>query len=184
MGELTDAQAKLIDKATAASGSASLSDIQHVVILMQENRAFDHYFGTLSGVRGFSDPHVLSQFVGGNRHPVFDVPPVTAPPGTPGEYLTGTLPSAAEGIAGPVGLGFRTPCLVVSPFSRGGYVCSQTFDHTSLLRFIETRFGVEVPNLPAWRRSVTGDMTGGARARHMPRKTGWRLWAKASRPSR
>ena len=51
------------------------------------------------------------------------------------------------------------PCLVVSPFSRGGHLCSDVFDHTSLLRFIETRFGVEVPNLSAWRRSVTGDMT-------------------------
>jgi phospholipase C len=88
------------------------------------------------------------------------VPPPTAPPGTAGEYLTGTLPSAADGITGPVGLGFRTPCLVISPFSRGGYVCSQTFDHTSTLRLIETRFGVEVPNLSAWRRSVTGDLTG------------------------
>ena len=38
-------------------------------------------------------------------------------------------------------------------------MCSQMFDHTSLLRFIETRFGVEVPNLSPWRRSVTGDMT-------------------------
>ena len=55
MGELTDAQARLIDEATAAAGPASLSDIQHVVILMQENRSFDHYFGLLSGVRGFSD---------------------------------------------------------------------------------------------------------------------------------
>jgi phospholipase C len=87
------------------------------------------------------------------------VPPVTAPPGTPGEWLTGNLPAAAGGITGPVGLGFRVACLVLSPFSRGGYVCSQTFDHTSLLRFIETRWGVEVPNLSAWRRSVTGDMT-------------------------
>jgi phospholipase C len=87
------------------------------------------------------------------------VPPPTAPAGTPGEYLTGTLPSAASGTAGPVGLGFRTPCLVISPFSRGGYLCSQTFDHTSTLRFIETRFGVQVPNLSAWRRSVTGDLT-------------------------
>jgi phospholipase C len=51
IGELTDAQARLIDEATASAGSASLSDIQHVVILMQENRSFDHYFGTLSGVR-------------------------------------------------------------------------------------------------------------------------------------
>ncbi|HEX3490083.1 MAG TPA: alkaline phosphatase family protein [Streptosporangiaceae bacterium] len=87
------------------------------------------------------------------------VPPPTPPAGTAGEFLTGTLPSAANGIDGPVGLGFRTPCLVISPFSRGGYRCSATFDHTSTLRFIETRFGVEVPNLSAWRRSVTGDMT-------------------------
>ena len=87
------------------------------------------------------------------------VPPVTAPAGTAGEYLTGTLPSAASGIAGPIGLGFRTPALVISPFSRGGYVASQTFDHTSTLRLIETLFGVEVPNLSAWRRSATGDMT-------------------------
>jgi len=88
------------------------------------------------------------------------VPPPAAPAGTAGEYLTGTLPPVADGIAGPVGLGFRTPCLVVSPFSRGGYLSSQTFDHTSTLRFIETRFGVEVPNLSAWRRRVTGDLTG------------------------
>ena len=88
------------------------------------------------------------------------VPPV-APGGTPGEYLTASpLPEAAEGIAGPIGLGFRVPCLVVSPFSRGGLVCSQRFDHTSLLRFIETRFGVEAPNLSAWRRSAVGDLTG------------------------
>ena len=87
------------------------------------------------------------------------VPPLTAPPGTEGEWLTGSLPAAAGGITGPVGLGFRVPALVISPFSRGGYVCSELFDHTSLLRFIETRFGVEVPNLSAWRRSVTGDLT-------------------------
>ena len=49
--------------------------------------------------------------------------------------------------------------LVVSPFSRGGFVSSHTFDHTSILRFLETRFGVEVPNLSRWRRSVTGDLT-------------------------
>jgi phospholipase C len=88
------------------------------------------------------------------------MPPLTAPPGTEGEWLTASpLPAAAEGITGPIGLGFRTGCLVISPFSRGGYVCSETFDHTSLLRFIETRFGVEVPNLSPWRRAYTGDMT-------------------------
>src|SRR6201996_1085428 len=87
-------------------------------------------------------------------------PPPAAPAGTAGEYLTGTLPSSADGIAGPVGLGFRTPCLVVSPFSAGGYKYSGTLDHTSTLRLIESRFGVTVPNLSAWRRSVTGDFTG------------------------
>jgi phospholipase C len=87
------------------------------------------------------------------------VPPPVPRSGTAGEFLTGTLPSAADGIAGPVGLGFRTPALVISPFSRGGFLSSQVFDHTSTLRFIETRFGVEVPNLSSWRRSVTGDLT-------------------------
>jgi phospholipase C len=88
------------------------------------------------------------------------LPPPTPPPGTPGEYLTQTqLPAAAGGIRGPIGLGFRVPLLVVSPFARGGFVCSDIFDHTSLLRFLERRFGPEVPNLSAWRRSVTGDLT-------------------------
>ena len=72
MAELTGAQARLIDEAAAAAGAASLADVQHVVILMQENRSFDHYFGTLSGVRGFSDPDVLSRVVGGRSYPVFD----------------------------------------------------------------------------------------------------------------
>ncbi|TMB86941.1 MAG: phospholipase, partial [Chloroflexi bacterium] len=78
------------------------------------------------------------------------VPPPTAPAGTPGEYVTvPTLPSAAEGIRGPIGLGFRVPQLVVSPFSRGGFVCSKVFDLTSPLLFLERRFGAEVPNLSA-----------------------------------
>jgi phospholipase C len=88
------------------------------------------------------------------------VAPPTPPKGTKGEHLTvHKLPQAADGIRGPIGLGFRVPMLVVSPFSRGGLVCSQTFDHTSTLRFLETRFGVEVPNLTKWRRETTGDLT-------------------------
>ncbi len=87
--------------------------------------------------------------------------PPTPPPGTAGEELTvKPLPDAAAGIAGPIGLGFRVPMLVVSPFTRGGFVCSDTFDHTSMLRFLEARFGTEVPNLSAWRRGATGDLTG------------------------
>jgi phospholipase C len=88
------------------------------------------------------------------------VAPPTPPPGTPGEFIPAALlPRLAGGITGPIGLGFRVPTLVVSPFSRGGHVNSDVFDHTSLLRFLETRFGVEVPNLSDWRRSVVGDLT-------------------------
>ncbi len=88
------------------------------------------------------------------------VPPPVPDPGTPGEFLTvANLPAAAQGIRGPTGLGFRVPMLVISPFSRGGFVCSDTFDHTSMMRFLEARFGAEVPNLSSWRRGVTGDMT-------------------------
>jgi phospholipase C len=88
------------------------------------------------------------------------VPPTTAPAATPGEYLTASpLPSDAGGVVGPIGLGFRVPLLIVSPLARGGLVSHNVFDHTSLLRFLETRFGAEVPNLSAWRRSVTGDLT-------------------------
>jgi phospholipase C len=92
------------------------------------------------------------------------VPPVTAPRGTPGEYIT--APAAPDPtvvgnppILGPIGLGFRLPTLIVSPFSRGGLVSSDRFDHTSVLRFLATRFGVEVPNLSGWRRAVVGDLT-------------------------
>jgi phospholipase C len=89
------------------------------------------------------------------------VAPPTPPPGTPGEYLTAPLDKVekADGIAGPVGLGFRVPCLVMSPYSRGGLVASDVFDHTSQLKFLERRFGVEVPNLSPWRRETTGDLT-------------------------
>ena len=79
------------------------------------------------------------------------------PAGRPAGY-TGRVPDGSDitnnagGITGPIGLGFRVPLLVLSPFSRGGFLCSDTFDHTSLLRFLEPRFGAEVPNLSEWRR--------------------------------
>lgn len=97
------------------------------------------------------------------------VAPPVPPPGTPGEFITSTKPASkclplpsSDQADKPIGLGFRVPMLVISPYSRGGFVCSDVFDHTSMLRFIETRFaseGVTVPNLSAWRRGVTGDMT-------------------------
>ncbi|RSO03787.1 phospholipase C, phosphocholine-specific [Streptomyces sp. WAC 05379] len=61
--------------------------------------------------------------------------------------------------AGPYGLGPRVPMLVVSPWSKGGYVCSETLDHTSILRFMENRFGVKETNISPWRRAICGDLT-------------------------
>jgi phospholipase C len=60
---------------------------------------------------------------------------------------------------GPYGLGPRVPFLAISPWSRGGWVCSEVFDHTSIIRFIEKRFGVNEPHISAWRRAVSGDLT-------------------------
>jgi len=88
------------------------------------------------------------------------VPPPTAPPGTPGEYLTApSISSETLGIRGPLGLGVRVPMLVLSPFSRGGNIASETFDHTSQLLFLEQRFGIQAPNISDWRRSTVGDLT-------------------------
>ena len=55
--------------------------------------------------------------------------------------------------------GFRVPAIVVSPWTAGGYVCSDALDHTSLIRIIERRFGVIEPNISAWRRQTMGDFT-------------------------
>lgn len=59
----------------------------------------------------------------------------------------------------PYGLGPRVPMYVVSPWSKGGWVSSEVFDHTSVIQFLETRFGIKEPNISAWRRAVTGDLT-------------------------
>jgi len=65
---------------------------------------------------------------------------------------------------GPYGLGVRVPMIVISPWSKGGWVCSELFDHTSLIRFIERRFASGRPdliesNITAWRRTICGDLT-------------------------
>jgi len=60
----------------------------------------------------------------------------------------------------PYGLGPRVPLYVISPWSRGGWVDSHVYDHTSVIRLIERRFGVAAPQLSPWRRAVCGDLTG------------------------
>jgi phospholipase C len=69
------------------------------------------------------------------------------------------LYGGTEGKAGPYGLGVRVPMTVISPWSTGGWVCSEVFDHTSIIRFMEQRFGVIEPNITPWRRTVCGDLT-------------------------
>ncbi|MEV6653241.1 phosphocholine-specific phospholipase C [Streptomyces sp. NPDC051219] len=59
----------------------------------------------------------------------------------------------------PTGLGIRVPLLVVSPWTVGGFVCSEVFDHTSTIRFLEKWTGIEEPGITPWRRAVTGDLT-------------------------
>jgi phospholipase C len=89
------------------------------------------------------------------------VPP-TAPP-TPA-YGASTVSIENEIVTtstptGPIGLGTRVPFLAISPWSKGGYVNSQVFDHTSVIQFIEKRFGVFERNISPWRRAVAGDLT-------------------------
>jgi len=80
--------------------------------------------------------------------------------GTTNELFNGspTYP-ASSNTPGPYGLGVRVPMIVISPWSKGGWVNSEVFDHTSLIRFLERRFGVSEPNITRWRRTVAGDLT-------------------------
>jgi phospholipase C len=81
---------------------------------------------------------------------LFDhVVPPTAPLGTPHEFVGGL----------PIGAGFRVPCIIVSPWTAGGWVCSERFDHTSVLQFLEKFTGVQEPNITDWRRQTFGNLT-------------------------
>jgi phospholipase C len=84
------------------------------------------------------------------------------PPVPPAGAAVGkmTMDEAGEVYHGePVGLGPRVPMIVVSPWTKGGFVNSQVFDHTSVLRFLEARFGVAEPHISPWRRAMCGDLT-------------------------
>ncbi|MHA3775060.1 phosphocholine-specific phospholipase C [Verrucomicrobiota bacterium sgz303538] len=67
--------------------------------------------------------------------------------------------------SGPIGLGYRVPLVIASPWSRGGYVCSQVFDHTSILQLLEnvlshkTGKPIRETNISEWRRTVCGDLS-------------------------
>ena len=74
---------------------SSLGAIKHVVILMQENRSFDHYFGTLAGVRGFDDPDALKL---PNQQSVFYQPDAENPKGYLLPFHLDTHASSAQKI--------------------------------------------------------------------------------------
>jgi phospholipase C len=59
----------------------------------------------------------------------------------------------------PIGFGSRVPMIIASPWTRGGYVDSNTYNHTSMLQFLETWSGVRAHNITGWRRSVASDLT-------------------------
>lgn len=70
-----------------------------------------------------------------------------------------------HGHTGPIGLGYRVPLVIASPWSRGGYVCSEVFDHTSILRLLEKvlshkfRRPIRETNISNWRRAICGDLS-------------------------
>ncbi len=81
---------------------------------------------------------------------IFDhVPPPVPPAGTAGEFVKDE----------PIGAGFRVPCVIVSPWTAGGWVCGQLFDHTSVLQLLEKITGVREENISDWRRKTFGDLT-------------------------
>ncbi len=110
------------------------------------------------------------------------VPPFTVP--EPGNSQAGSMSGSIDGNieyvtlkqdmerkdeknsrASSIGLGYRVPLVIASPWSRGGAVCSEVFDHTSTLQFLEkflthkTGKKIEETNISAWRRAVCGDLT-------------------------
>jgi phospholipase C len=111
----------------------------------------------------------------------FDHIPPYVPP-YPGRHATGKLSSSLDaqaeyvtsmaqqsdqknGRLGPIGLGYRVPMIIASPWTRGGWVNSEVFDHTSSLRFLETfverKFGKKIreDNISDWRRAICGDLS-------------------------
>ncbi len=75
--------------------------------------------------------------------------PPFAEPTVTDEYIDGL----------PIGPGSRVPMLICSPWTRGGYVDSNVYNHTSMLQFLAAWTGVKPANVTPWRASVTGDLT-------------------------
>jgi phospholipase C len=98
-------------------------------------------------------------------HMIPPTPPASPALGASTVPITNEIfPGNSSHPSGPYGLGLRVPMIVVSPWTKGGWVDSQLFDHTSLIKFIEARFADDFPdlvetNITPWRRAVVGDLT-------------------------
>ena len=98
-------------------------------------------------------------------HIVPQTPPMNRAQGISTVPTTNEIfPGNASFVEGPIGLGVRVPMIAISPWSKGGYVNSEVFDHTSIIKLIEARYAEEKPeliesNITPWRRAVTGDLT-------------------------
>jgi len=86
------------------------------------------------------------------------VPPLP-PAGTPGEFVDAGSNTTPASPNWPIGGGVRVPAFIISPWTVGGYVASEQFDHTSVLQFLEQLTGVNNPNITDWRRQTFGDLT-------------------------
>lgn len=81
------------------------------------------------------------------------------------EYMSDPSLKNYEKIEGTVGLGYRVPMIIASPWTKGGFVNSEVSDHTSVLQFLEKfimkkyKKDVHVDNISDWRRAVCGDLT-------------------------
>ena len=112
-----------------------------------------HYVNTVLRTL-FSNPELWAStavFITYDEHDGFfdhQLPPFPEP-SVADEYIDGW----------PIGLGTRVPMIIASPWTRGGYVDSNVYNHTSMLQFMATWTGVQPANVTSWRTSVTGDLT-------------------------
>lgn len=86
---------RLAEAAAAKPHRFDLSQIKHVVLVMMENRSFDHYFGTFPGVRGFNDPHAMRL---PNGRSVFQQPDPSNPDGYLEPYHMSTITTGAAAV--------------------------------------------------------------------------------------
>jgi phospholipase C len=180
LGPAIDTQYRLFDMFRADVAAGNLPQVSWIVApeAYSEHPNWAPDFGAwyVSQVLDIlaSNPEVWSQTVlfidydeegGFFDHMVPPTPPPSADLGASTVSIVNEIyPGSPDHPSGPYGLGMRVPLLVVSPWSKGGWVNSQLFDHTSIIRFMEARFAGGNPdlietNITPWRRAVVGDLT-------------------------